>query len=88
MGRTARHRVISRCRDTTQRPSKHYFRPWREDFKQRILAAMPSLLAGPTEIKSVGAGDASAKLEAALDGLGKEELERVAARAKELQQTC
>ena len=27
---------------------KHYFRPGREDFKQRILAAMPTLLGGPT----------------------------------------
>jgi hypothetical protein len=66
---------------------KHYFRPGREDFKQRILAAMPSLLAGPTEIKSAEAGSASPKLEAALaalDGLGKEELAKVAARAKEL----
>jgi hypothetical protein len=28
---------------------KHYFRPGREDFKQRILAAMPRLLAGPAD---------------------------------------
>lgn len=66
---------------------KHYFRPGREDFKQRILAAMPRLLAGPAEIKSVGEGCASAKLEAALaglEGLSKEELEKVATRAKEM----
>ncbi len=66
---------------------KHYFRPGREDFKQRILAAMPSLLAGPSEAKIVETVDANAKLVAALaglEGLSKEELERVAARAKEL----
>ena len=28
---------------------KHYFRPGREDFKQRILAAMPKLLAEPVD---------------------------------------
>ena len=28
---------------------KHYFRPGREDFKQRILAAMPKLLAEPID---------------------------------------
>jgi len=66
---------------------KHYFRPGREDFKQRILAAMPSLLVGPVEIKSVEACSASAKLEAALaslEGLSKEELEKLGARMKEM----
>lgn len=32
---------------------KHYFRPGREDFKQRILAAMPRLLAGPADGKVI-----------------------------------
>ena len=32
---------------------KHYFRPGREDFKQRILAAMPRLLAGPSNGKTI-----------------------------------
>jgi integrase len=32
---------------------KHYFRPGREDFKQRILAAMPRLLAGPADGKTI-----------------------------------
>lgn len=66
---------------------KHYFRPGREDFKQRILAAMPRLLAGPAEIKSVEAGIAGAKLEAvlaSLEGLSKEELEKVGERMKEM----
>ena len=66
---------------------KHYFRPGREDFKQRILAAMPSLLAGPAEVKSVGAGSPSAKLDvalAALEGLSKEELAKVGERVKEM----
>jgi len=32
---------------------KHYFRPGREDFKQRILAAMPRLLSGPGDTKTI-----------------------------------
>jgi hypothetical protein len=48
---------------------KHYFRPGRKDFKQRILAAMPRLLAGPAEIKNADVSSASAKLEAALTAL-------------------
>lgn len=66
---------------------KHYFRPGREDFKQRILAAMPSLLAGPVEAEIVEAGDGSAKLEAVLaglEGLDRKELEKVGARARYL----
>ena len=67
---------------------KHYFRPGREDFKQRILAAMPRLLAGPSEAKIVETVDANAKLVAALaglDGLSKEELAKMAMRMKEMQ---
>lgn len=48
---------------------------------------MPRLLAGPAEIKSVDECSASAKLDAALsalEGLSKEDLERVAARVKEM----
>lgn len=66
---------------------KHYFRPGREDFKQRILAAMPRLLAGPSEAKIVEAVDANAKLDAALaglEGLSKEELAKVGERMKEM----
>ncbi len=66
---------------------KHYFRPGREDFKQRILAAMPRLLAGPSEAKIVETVDANAKLDAALaglDGLSKEELAKVGERMKEM----
>jgi len=35
---------------------KHYFRPGREDFKQRIMAAMPELLTAPTGPKALTAG--------------------------------
>ena len=66
---------------------KHYFRPGREDFKQRILAAMPRLLAGPSEAKIVESVDSNAKLLAALaglDGLSQEELAKVGERMKEM----
>ena len=66
---------------------KHYFRPGREDFKQRILAAMPRLLAGPSDAKIFETVDANAKLDAALaglDGLSKEELAKVGERMKEM----
>ena len=66
---------------------KHYFRPGREDFKQRILAAMPRLLAGPSEAKIVETVDANAKLDAALaglEGLSQEELAKMSMRMKEM----
>ena len=38
---------------TTEIVLKHYFRPGREDFKERILAAMPTLLSEPADTKTI-----------------------------------
>jgi len=49
---------------------KHYFRPGREDFKQRILAAMPRLLTGPADGKVIDVEAVEAPDKAALAALG------------------